>query len=68
MAMLEAGKNKEIGNKPYADKRPILLQGGMLLTKKLAEENANWIPERLDARQKQLANLATSVWRIAQIS
>lgn len=68
MAMLEAGKNKGIGNKPYSDKRPVLLQSGMTLTKKLAEENTDWVPERLDARQKQLANLATSVWRIAQIS
>lgn len=68
MAMLEAGKNKGIGNKPYSDKRPVLLQSGMTLTKKLAEENTNWVPKQLDARQKQLANLATSVWRIAQIS
>ena len=68
MAMLEAGKNKGIGNKPYSDKRPVLLQSGMTLTKKLAEENTDWVPERLDARQKQLANLAKSSWRIAQIS
>ncbi|TVR65760.1 MAG: DUF262 domain-containing protein [Candidatus Competibacteraceae bacterium] len=68
MVMLETGKNKAIGNKPYADKRPILQESGMYLTKKLAEENTDWLPERLDARQRQLAHLATSVWRIAQIS
>lgn len=68
MVMLEVGKNKEIANKPYDDKRPLLQQSGMLLTRKLAEENAEWTPERLDAWQKQLAKLATSVWRIAQLA
>jgi len=68
MVMLEAGRNKEIGNQPYADKRPVLQQSSMYLTQKLAEENTEWIPGRLDARQKQLANLATAVWRIAQLS
>lgn len=68
MVMLEAGKNKGIGNQPYADKRPVLRQSSLQLTHKLAEENADWLPERLAARQNQLANLATSVWRIAQLS
>ncbi len=68
MVMLEAGKNKDIGNRPYADKQPVLAQSGILLTQRLAEENSTWAPDRLEARQKQLANLATSVWRIPQIS
>jgi len=68
MVMLETGMNRAIGNQPYADKRPVLLRSNMLLTKRLAEENADWIPERLNARQKRLAALATSVWRIAQIA
>lgn len=68
MAMLEAGKNKDIGNRPYAEKRPVLLQSSLYLTKKLAEDNDDWLPERLAARQRQLANLATTVWRIAQLS
>jgi hypothetical protein len=66
--MLEAGKNKDIGNKPYVEKRPVLQQSSLHLTKKLAEENTEWLPERLAARQKQLANLAITVWRIAQLS
>ena len=68
MTMLEAGRNKDIGNKPYVDKRPVLQQSRLHLTKTLAEENTNWLPERLDARQKQLARIATAVWRIAQLS
>lgn len=68
MVMLEAGKNKHIGNQAYAAKRPVLRQSSMCLTQKLAEDNADWNPERLAARQKQLSHLATSVWRIAQLS
>ena len=68
MVLLEAGKNRDIGNKPYAEKRPVLQQSSLCLTRKLAEENANWQPDRLVARQKQLATIATTVWRIAQLS
>ena len=68
MVMLEAGKNKGIGNKPYAEKCPVLLGSSLSLTRRLAEESSDWLPERLAARQKQLAHLATAVWRIAQLS
>lgn len=68
MVMLEAGKNKDIGNRPYGDKRPALLASGHHLTRKLAEDNAEWTPERLEVRQRQLANFATTVWRVAQLS
>lgn len=68
MVMLEAGKNKDIGNRPYAEKRPLLQAGSHHLTRQLAEENLDWTPERLEARQRQLANIATTVWRVAQLS
>ncbi|MEW6219102.1 MAG: DUF262 domain-containing HNH endonuclease family protein [Thermodesulfobacteriota bacterium] len=68
MVMLETGKNRDLGNRPYAEKRPVLQTSAVLLTRTLAEENAEWTPERLDARQRQLANLATAVWRVAQLS
>lgn len=68
MVMLEAGKNKTIANLAYAEKRPVLAQSALLLTRQLAEENAEWTPERIEARQQKLANLATAVWRIAQLS
>ncbi len=68
MVMLEAGKNKDIANKPYADKRPVLQTSGQRLTRELAEENEDWTPERLQSRQQKLARLATSVWRVAQLN
>lgn len=68
MVMLEAGKNKDLGNRSYTEKRPVLQQSGLLLTRQLAENHADWTPELLATRQRELAKLATSVWRIAQLS
>jgi hypothetical protein len=68
MVILESGKNKDLGNKPYSDKRPVIATSGIQLTKKLADENTEWTPIRLDDRQKQLARLATTIWRVSQLS
>lgn len=68
MALLTKGVNKDIGNAAYAVKRPVLQTSGFGLTQKLAEENADWTPERIEARQKSLAKLATSIWRIDTLS
>ncbi len=68
MVMLESGKNKDIANQPYADKRPVLQTSGIQLTRELAGENDDWTPERVHQRQQKLAKLATAVWRVAQLS
>lgn len=68
MVMLEAGKNRDIANRPFDVKRPVLLTSGLTLTRELAAEHTAWTPERLEAQQNKLAKLATSVWRIAQLS
>ena len=68
MALLAKGANKDIANAAYATKRPVLQNSGFELTKKLAEENAEWTPARIEARQNYLAKLATSIWRIDQLS
>lgn len=68
MALLAKGVNKDIGNADYSIKRSALQTSGFGLTQKLAEENADWTPERIAARQKMLAKLATAIWRIDQLS
>ena len=68
MTLLAKGANKDLGNAGYAAKRPTLAASGFDLTRRLAEENADWTPERIAARQKSLSKLATAVWRIAQLS
>lgn len=68
MALLAKGANKDIGNAAYGIKRPVLQASGFGLTQKLGEENADWTPDRIAARQKLLAKLATAIWRIDQLS
>jgi uncharacterized protein with ParB-like and HNH nuclease domain len=68
LALLAKGVNKGLGNSDYSTKKPILANSDFGLTRQLAEENSDWTPERIAARQKALARLATSVWRIAQLS
>jgi Protein of unknown function DUF262/Protein of unknown function (DUF1524) len=68
MALLEKGRNKDLGNAAYDQKQPVLKTSAFSLTRKLANENADWTPERIAARQKKLAHMASSVWRVAQLS
>ncbi len=68
MVMLESSKNKQVANLPYVEKQPVLRTSQIKLTCQLAEENDEWTPQRIEAQQKKLARLATSVWRIAQLS
>ncbi|MBF0611187.1 MAG: DUF262 domain-containing protein [Magnetococcales bacterium] len=67
MVLLEAGKNKEVSNKSYQEKRPVLQKSSINITRKLAEENEDWTPQRLNEQQKKLAKLATAVWRISHL-
>lgn len=68
MALLSKSVNKNLGNSGFDVKKPVLAESQFELTRKIAEDNADWTPERIAARQKALAKLATSVWRIAQLS
>lgn len=68
MALMAKGANKDVGNAPFATKKPVLAASAFELTRNIAQDNADWRPERIAARQKGLAKLATSVWRVAQLS
>lgn len=68
MTLLAKGANKTLANAGYVTKKPILATSSFALTRQLAAENADWTPERIAARQKALAKIATAVWRIAQLS
>lgn len=68
MVMLERARNRDLANRPYAEKRPVLNASKLLLTRRLAEETDDWTPERLVERQRKLAQLATGFWRIAQLA
>ncbi len=68
MTLLQSSANRDQGNEDYATKRPVYAQSGFAVTRKLAQENAEWNPERLAARQAWMAKQAIAIWQISQLS
>ncbi len=68
LTLLDKGANKDIGNAPYTAKKPVYARSSIGMTQKIAEDNADWTPERLGARQNWMSNQATAIWRIDQLS
>jgi hypothetical protein len=68
MTLLQSGVNRDLGNNQYSQKRSTYRQSGFVITRKLADENVDWTPERIASRQKWMANQATAIWRISQLS
>lgn len=68
LTLLHRGANKDLGHAAYAVKKPVYAASSFGVTKKIAEDNADWTPERLAARQQWMANQATAIWRIDQLS
>lgn len=68
MALLEKNKNQDTGNSEFDIKKPILATSTFKSTRDIPNENESWTPERIEARQKKMAKLAKTVWRISQLS
>ena len=68
MTPLAAGPNRDLGNMSYVDKKPIFEGSEFEITRRITSENHDWTPERIASRQRWLANQATAIWRIAELS
>jgi hypothetical protein len=68
ITFIHTGTNRDLGNVPYAEKRALYEKAPFQITKKLAAENEDWTPARIDARQRWMAKQATSIWRVDQLS
>lgn len=68
MILLQSAANRELGTAEYDQKRAIYQQSGFSITQKLGHENTHWKPDRIAAVQNWMADQATSIWRIAQLS
>lgn len=67
LTLLEDGANRSIGNGSFAEKRKAFAESVFEITRKVAEDNADWNLDRLAVRQKSMAKAAASIWRIAQL-
>lgn len=68
MTLMQTAANRDAGNVSFAEKKPAYAASLFEITKKVAADNADWTPERISARQTWMANQASSIWRISQLS
>ena len=66
LTLLEAGKNREVGNGTFAEKRVAYAQSQYQITLRIPEEFPEvWTPEVIEARQQRLGVRAIHIWRSA---
>lgn len=68
LTLLAKGANQDVGNSPYPIKKAVYATSSFGISRRIAEDNADWTPQRLAARQKWMAQQATVIWRIDQLS
>ncbi|MBN2526609.1 MAG: DUF262 domain-containing protein [Deltaproteobacteria bacterium] len=61
---LERGSNKDLGNVGYDAKRAVFLSSTFKITRAIAEHYDSWDENKVESRQKQLANIACGIWKI----
>ena len=65
MTLLESARNRELGNKGFADKRRVFGESEFAITQRLAQEFDAWTMDRIRSRQGWMAKQATSIWQVA---
>jgi len=65
MTLLEAGKNRDMQNFAYPQKRIMYAESKFMMTRTIAERYETWDERTIESRQQFMAKLATSVWRIS---
>jgi len=64
ITLLESGLNRGIGNAGYAAKREAYRESDFQITRDLADTYDTWDEHKVEARQKKLAAVAGSIWKI----
>lgn len=64
MTPLETSRNRDLRNGGYASKRAVYAQSCFQITRAVAEHYEMWDELKIEARQKQLANIAAGIWKI----
>ncbi len=68
MTIMNAGANRDLGNVSYGVKVPVYGESEFTITQKIAENfPEKWNVDQIAARQRQMAKVATSIWRVDQL-
>jgi hypothetical protein len=60
--LLDPSRNRDIGQKPYPDKRGVFQDSAYELSKRIDAQD--WTPQAIDERQRKMAGWASAVWSI----
>ena len=63
LTLLEASLNRQVGNQGYPVKRDIYAESRFGITQAIAEQYDEWNGQKIESRQRQLANIAAGIWR-----
>lgn len=64
MTPLESSMNRALGNQDYEAKKSVYAQSAFQITRAIPEHYDSWNEQKIEARQKQLANIAAGIWRM----
>lgn len=64
MALLEKGKNNDLENVTYSEKKEVYKLSTIPSTKKIGETIEEWTEEVIDSRQTDMARKAKGIWQI----
>lgn len=64
MTPLETGRNRDVGNGGYTAKREVYARSCFQMTRAVAEHYDAWDEQKVEARQKRLADVAAGIWKI----
>lgn len=65
MTLLEAGKNKDLGNASFAEKKEVYKTSTVPMTLKIGNSDIEeWTEENIENRQREMAKRAKGIWKV----
>lgn len=64
MCLLNNKDNRNIGNMGYDEKKEVYANSKFITTKSIPEHYSQWSENEINSRQRNMAKIATSIWRI----
>lgn len=64
MALLEKGKNNDLGNASYLEKKDVYSKSSIPSTKKIGDTVNEWSESIITTRQQKMAKIAKGIWQI----